>query len=232
VRQVRKVLVLLGGFGAGLLAIAVLAGRRHAEDARSDGSGRMGDVRGYDIGASLLLGPVHARVARAIGAAAPAGADVLDVGCCPGHLALRVAAQREDLRVTGLDVDPGMVARATRNRDRRAGAPDPQLPAFVVGDVATLPFADATFDLAVSTFSVHHWTDPVRGIQEVHRVLRPRGRALIWDVTGPLRHGHGSRFSLRELALESPFDSTRLVERWGIGPVTLVECHELARADT
>jgi len=64
----------------------------------------------------------------------------------------------------------------------------------VVGDVASLPFDDGSFDLVVSTFSMHHWADPAAGLSEIGRVLRPEGRALIWDFgpgTGP--HPFGPR---------------------------------------
>jgi SAM-dependent methyltransferase len=38
-----------------------------------------------------------------------------------------------------------------------------------------------SFDLVVSTLSMHHWADPTAGLTEIGRVLRPGGRALVWD---------------------------------------------------
>jgi SAM-dependent methyltransferase len=55
-------------------------------------------------------------------------------------------------------------------------------PTFVVGGVAALPFPDGSFDLVVSTLSMHHWADATTGLAEIGRVLRPDGRALIWDL--------------------------------------------------
>jgi ubiquinone/menaquinone biosynthesis C-methylase UbiE len=55
---------------------------------------------------------------------------------------------------------------------------------FVAGDVAALPFDDASFDLVVSTFSMHHWSDPAAGLREIHGV--PGGRTLIWDLKAGL----------------------------------------------
>jgi SAM-dependent methyltransferase len=231
----RRLLMLLAGVAAGLLAFAAVAGRRRAA---GDG-GRMADARGYDMGAALVLAPVYARIAREVAREAPAGADVLDIGCGPGQLALRVAQAHGGLTVTGADIDPAMIARAVANRDRRglaggAGTDDPGQPTFVVGDVAALPFPDASFDLAVSTFSMHHWEDPAAGLAELHRILRPGGRALIWDVTGPLRHGvrHAERSAdPLELAAGSPFGTARIGDRWGIGPITLVARYDLERSD-
>src|SRR6185295_12549458 len=69
-----------------------------------------------------------------------------------------------------------MVAAARRNLaefDGRATAE--------VADVADLPFADGSFDLVVSSFSLHHWDDPDAAVPELARVLRPGGRLYVYD---------------------------------------------------
>jgi ubiquinone/menaquinone biosynthesis C-methylase UbiE len=50
-----------------------------------------------------------------------------------------------------------------------------------VGDVTRLPFGDASFDLIVSSLSLHHWDDPGAARPELARVLRPGGRIVIYD---------------------------------------------------
>jgi ubiquinone/menaquinone biosynthesis C-methylase UbiE len=55
-----------------------------------------------------------------------------------------------------------MIARAQANADRPGNA-DQRLPSFLVGDVAALAFPDESFDLVVSTLSMHHWADPAAG---------------------------------------------------------------------
>jgi len=87
---------------------------------------------------------------------------------------VRIAELDPDVRVTGVDLAPEMVERADALA-ARCGVADRV--AFRVGDAASLPFAEATFDAAVSTFSLHHWDDRPRGLAEVHRVLRPGGWA-------------------------------------------------------
>jgi ubiquinone/menaquinone biosynthesis C-methylase UbiE len=53
---------------------------------------------------------------------------------------------------------------------------------FTVGDVAALPYPDATFDLIVSSISQHHWADVEGAVRDLRRVLHPGGRLWIYDV--------------------------------------------------
>jgi ubiquinone/menaquinone biosynthesis C-methylase UbiE len=50
-----------------------------------------------------------------------------------------------------------------------------------VGDVTHLPFADDTFDLIVTSFSLHHWDDVEAAVPELARVLRSAGRLYVYD---------------------------------------------------
>jgi SAM-dependent methyltransferase len=123
-----------------------------------------------------LFGPIAADIA----AAAPDGGRILEVGCGPGHLSIVLAAEH-GLDVTALDLDPEMIDRARRKADQ-ATAAGHRAPVFLAADVAQLPFDEASFDLIVSTYSMHHWSDKPAGLAEIRRVLRPGGRALIWDL--------------------------------------------------
>ena len=154
-----------------------------------------------------LFGPIAAEIA----AAAVPGASVLEVGCGSGALSIRLATDH-GLSVTAVDVDPDEI-RLARQRATRVSSVDGPAPSFLVADVARLPFEDESFDLAVSTFSMHHWSDKAAGLAETFRVLRPASRALIWD----LRKGF-SLFHLRTpdpLAglNESPFE-VRAIGEW------------------
>jgi ubiquinone/menaquinone biosynthesis C-methylase UbiE len=114
----------------------------------------IGDAVVYDTLSRLLLGPFRERIAADVAAVAPDGARVLEVGCGPGHLSVQLGRQHR-LEVTGLDLDPAMIARAQANTDR-AGNRGGRRPSFLVGDVAALAFPDRSFDLVVSTLSMHH----------------------------------------------------------------------------
>jgi SAM-dependent methyltransferase len=174
--RLRTAAIVLGGAGA---AVAVLRHTRGSAGLETPGGIIMGDAAGYNLLSRVLLGSFYRSVAADIAAAARAGGRVLDVGCGPGHLANRLARDH-GLAVTGLALDPAMIARARANAEHTV--PAERRPTFVVGGVAALPFPDASFDLVVSTLSMHHWTDPTAGLAEIGRVLRPAGRALVWDI--------------------------------------------------
>jgi len=182
--------------------VAVVRHGRGATGHRVPGGILIGDAAAYDTLSRLVLGSLYGRIAADIAAVAPDGARVLEVGCGPGHLSIRLARQH-GLDVTGLDLDPGMIQRARANADRR-GNGAARRPSFLVGDVASLAFPDGSFDLVVSTLSLHHWADPTAGLAEIGRVLRPGARALVWDfrpgivplhrhVPDPLDHAHGAQ---------------------------------------
>lgn len=99
------------------------------------------------------------------------GAALLDVGCGSGVL-LRGAAA-DGAKVAGIDLSLAMLAEARRNLGKRAW--------LVVADAERIPFRGATFDIAVSSSSLHFWPSPQRGLIEVRRVLRPNGRLVLTD---------------------------------------------------
>jgi ubiquinone/menaquinone biosynthesis C-methylase UbiE len=172
----RTLVILLGAAAA---AAAVARHRGAVKGRRVAGGILIGDAAAYDaMSHRLLLGSFVGPIAADIAAAAPDDARLLEVGCGPGHLSIRLANQ--GLEVTGLDLDPAMIERARANA-YRAGVADERRPSFVIGDVASLPFPDGSFDLVVSTLSMHHWADPTAGLAEIGRVLRSGSRALVWD---------------------------------------------------
>ena len=227
----RRTATAFAALAAGVVVAAARSRRRRdrapGEDP-ADPAGRLiGDVAAYDLGSRLLYGPIFRHVAREVAAVTPPGAAVLEVGCGPGHLAIRMARDH-GLRVTASDLDPAMVARAAANVDRAFAPGDPVRPTIVVGDVAALPFASGSFDVAVSTFSMHHWADPAAGIAELHRVLRPGGRAFVWDLAARVRHLEGQSPDPAAVAAASPFGGAATLSRWP-GLLPIVERVDLVR---
>jgi ubiquinone/menaquinone biosynthesis C-methylase UbiE len=136
-----------------------------------EAEGWSANAGGYD----RLTGRITIQVTEALldAAAVAAGAELLDVGCGPGHLC--AAAARRGARVTGVDLAEGMVALARRTY--------PGL-RFREADAEALPFPDGAFDAVVGAFVVNHLPEPEDGVAELARVLRPGGRIVLamWDA--------------------------------------------------
>jgi ubiquinone/menaquinone biosynthesis C-methylase UbiE len=135
--------------------------------------------RVYNRLVPLILRGFYRHVADEAASVAPRGGAVLDAGTGPGALLVQLANRRPDLRLTGVDLSGDMVALAQRNV-RAAGHGDRI--DVLRADVAALPFPDASFDLVVSTFSMHHWAAITPSVTELARVLRPGGLLWIYDL--------------------------------------------------
>jgi ubiquinone/menaquinone biosynthesis C-methylase UbiE len=115
-------------------------------------------------------------------AAIASGEQVLDVGCGTGTLAIAAARAAPDVRVTGLDADASILARA-RKKTVGSGLEVE----FDQGMSTTLPYPDAIFDLVLSTLFFHHLPDDAKHqtAAELVRVLRPGGRLVVGDLGRP-----------------------------------------------
>ncbi len=123
-----------------------------------------------------LLGPAQRKLGEMVDQVLPADARLaVDVGCGPGRLAIEIARRRPGMKVVAVDLSPTMVRIAGRNgRD---------LPNLEVRceNAARMSAADGSADMIVSAESMHHWRQPVAVLDEFYRVLRPSGRAWIFD---------------------------------------------------
>lgn len=126
-------------------------------------------------------------------ASIPAGTRTLEIGCGIGLDGYTMARAGVDL--TAVDLTFVGVSTAAE-RFRRALLPT----AFAVSDATRLPFADASFDCVYSFGVLHHAADTGACIDEVHRVLRPGGTALIM-----LYHRHSLNEAVHRL-MRVPFE--------------------------
>jgi arsenite methyltransferase len=109
--------------------------------------------------------------------AATEGERVLDIGCGPGFFVAELLAEvGPDGHVTGVDASPAMLALAARRCAGRAGA------GFLAADVRSLPVAAAAFDAALCVQVLEYVPEATAALAGMHRVLRPGGRIVIWDV--------------------------------------------------
>jgi ubiquinone/menaquinone biosynthesis C-methylase UbiE len=106
----------------------------------------------------------------------PDGADVLEVAPGPGYFAIEMA-RHDRLHVTGLDISHTFVRIARENARQAAVSVD-----FQQGDVSSMPFAEGSFDLIVCQAAFKNFSRPGKVIDEVYRVLRDGGTAVIQDM--------------------------------------------------
>jgi ubiquinone/menaquinone biosynthesis C-methylase UbiE len=102
---------------------------------------------------------------------------VLEVGVGTGR---NLALYPEDARVTGIDVSERMLVRA---RDRAAGLEGEV--ELRQADAEALPFDDASFDTVTASCVFCSVEDPVQGLREVRRVVKPAGEVRLLEHVRP-----------------------------------------------
>jgi SAM-dependent methyltransferase len=128
-------------------------------------------------------------------AALRAGERVLDVACGTGVVTRLVAPKVGHTgHVVGLDLNPGMLARARSSPPPEGAAID-----WREGDAGAMPFDVSTFDAVFCQLGFQYFPERQRAAREMHRVLKPTGRlvALVWRA---LDHSPG--FAALAAALE------------------------------
>jgi ubiquinone/menaquinone biosynthesis C-methylase UbiE len=107
---------------------------------------------------------------------------ILDLGCGTGTLAITAGQARLGAKVTGLDGDPEVLARARQKASSAGVHVD-----FDHGLSTNLPYGDAHFDVVLSTLFFHHLEPAAKRATaaEIARVLRPGGRLIVADWGPP-----------------------------------------------
>lgn len=120
---------------------------------------------------------VYRRQASELTGGLPSGAKVLEIAPGPGYLAVEMARLGR-VRVSGLDISRTFVELASENA-RKAGVNID----FRHGDAASIPFETGSFDLIVCQAAFKNFAQPVGALDEMHRVLRAGGVAVIQDLS-------------------------------------------------
>lgn len=107
---------------------------------------------------------------------------VLDVGCGPGDVMIRLAGQCPSLKITAVDGSPAMIQLATEAVEH-CGLSNAieTLQAYVPG----LPLSAGQFDVVLSKDFLHHLPDPMVFWHEVRRLIRGGGLICVMDLRRP-----------------------------------------------
>jgi len=118
----------------------------------------------------------HKSVAERLAGKILPGSDVLEIAPGPGYFAIELAGLG-DYQLTGLDISKSFVEIARKNA-RQAGAKVD----FRQGNASDMPFSDGSFDFTFCQAAFKNFTEPVKAIEEMHRVLRANGSSVIIDL--------------------------------------------------
>jgi len=130
---------------------------------------------------------------------------VIDVAAGTGHVARQLAPSVR--AVIALDATEAMLATGQAQADALFLSNI----IFTRGDAAALPFLDASFDVAVTRFALHHFSDPDGPLGEMVRCLRPGGRIAVADMVAHEDPEIAARQDAIELARDP--SHTRMLRR-------------------
>jgi SAM-dependent methyltransferase len=136
------------------------------------------------------------------------GERILDVATGTGWASRSIARRFPSARVTGVDIADQLLAHGRALADRERLAID-----YRIGDAERLPFADAEFDAAVSTFGVMFASKPELAASELARVVRPGGRIVLstWKDDGNV----AAMFGVMRPFMPTPPPSASSPFAWG-----------------
>ena len=133
--------------------------------------------------------------------AVEAGDRVVDVGCGPGFYAAELLTEvGAGGSLVGVDASAAMLTAAARRCKGLGNA------SFQEGRATALPLEAGSFDRALCVQVLEHVADVPAALAELHRVLRPGGRALVWDVDWSTLSWHSA----------DPERMQRMLRAWGL----------------
>lgn len=131
----------------------------------------------YDQIARTAVSTYYVEVAGSVTAIITGGL-VLDIGTGPGYVPIEIAKTAPRIRIVGIDSSKALVRRAQTNAEE-AGVSDRVR--FLKGNANPLHSGDNSYDLVISTGSLHAWKHPIQVINECFRVLKPGCEAWLLD---------------------------------------------------
>ncbi len=106
---------------------------------------------------------------------------VLDIGCGPGEIVLKLAARLPHVTFIGADLSDAMLELA-RQRAATAACANVR---FECADAKAIPYPTGQFDAVISNSLLHHLEDPLPFLNEAARVVKPGGAVLLRDIRRP-----------------------------------------------
>lgn len=145
-------------------------------------------TRFYDGFSRLFFSGVFKKIAAFI--APKPGEKILDIGCGPGNLIVELKKLQPAAHLTGLDIDPEILAIAQKKFEKFQFA----IP-LIKASAAQIP-ANDEFDTVVSSLMIHHLSlaEKKEMLAGAYRVLKPGGKLYLYDF-GPPKNRFGKFLS-------------------------------------
>jgi len=163
------------------------------------------------------------------------GMDVLDCGCGPGTITLGFSELVAPGQVVGTEIEQSQVALARENAAKR----NVSNTRFEVADIYTLPFEGSSFDAVFISAVLGNLREPVRGLREALRVLKPDGvigikefddvGRLVHPLDPPLKQYYELYWRLRSESGHDPQSGRKvgaLLVEAGFSEVKMSACYE------
>ncbi|MBE2246463.1 MAG: bifunctional demethylmenaquinone methyltransferase/2-methoxy-6-polyprenyl-1,4-benzoquinol methylase UbiE [Candidatus Competibacteraceae bacterium] len=107
--------------------------------------------------------------------------SIIDVATGTGDLAIALAKTYPDV-IEGIDISEGMLSVGRKKIEKQNLA----VPIHLQwGDSENIPFDDNSFDVATAAFGVRNFENPLKGLKEMHRVLKPGGKIYVLEFSQP-----------------------------------------------
>ena len=139
----------------------------------------------------------HTFMAKRLAEKIPANGNVLEIAPGPGYFCIELAKLGK-YQITGLDISKSFVEIARTNALEAGVKVD-----FREGNASAMPFKENTFDFTFCQAAFKNFSEPVKAIAEMYRVLRPGGMSMISDLR-------------RDAA---PREIEREIQGMGLGPI-------------
>ena len=107
---------------------------------------------------------------------------ILDLATGTADLAIALAKHNPEAHIVGMDISEKML-EIGKEKVKQLGL-ESQIE-LRLGDAASLPFDDNSFDAVTVAFGVRNFENKERGLSEIHRVLKPNGHAIVLEFSMP-----------------------------------------------
>jgi len=163
----------------------------------------------------------HKLMASQLARKIPAGGRVLEIAPGPGYFCIELA-KFDNYQITGLDISKSFVEIAQKNAAEAGLKID-----FRQGNASDMPFENETFDFMFCQAAFKNFSEPVKAIAEMHRILKPKGVAVIAD----LRRDASTEDIEQEIKGMGLGRMDEMITRWTFKQMLLKSAHSIANIE-